>query len=169
MVLIDVFPKKIYLDTSIFIAEFDKSDLRHKILTSFFEKIKRVKNVELCYSRWALTEVFDVLTRKQIEELNIYKYLNSILNKNKIRGFNLRSLEVCSNPDYNFPHFFDDLGKDLKKCKSKKSKPSLADIIHRRIMKNNRIKTILTFDADFEKLPGIVSINLFKTEDETKK
>src|SRR3989344_4785703 len=158
----DIFPRKIYLDTSVFIAEFDKKDKRHKILSNFFEKIEKVKNVQLCYSKWALTEMYHPLTKSQIEELKIIKYINQILSKNKIRGLNLRLLQVNSNKNYGFNDFFSHLEKDLVKYKIGKDPPGLGDIMHIRIMKNNKINTILTFDSNFDEIDGIASINLFK-------
>jgi predicted nucleic acid-binding protein len=162
------FPKKIYLDTSIFIAEFDKEDTRHKILTEFFKEIKKLRGTELCYSKWALTEMYNRLTKDQIEELKIVSYIKKVLNINKIRNTKLRLLQVNSNPNYNFNDFFNNLEKDLVRYKTGKERPGLGDIIHIRIMKNNKINTILTFDSHFDKADGITSINLSKTNGESK-
>ena len=159
--------KKVYLDTSVFIAEFDKKDTKHKILTNFFKKIEKIKDVELCYSKWAITEMYNKLTKDKIEELKIVKYIKDILDKNKIRNLKLHLLDVCPNDTYDFNHFFNDLTKDLIKYKTGKDRPSLGDIIHIRIMKNNRIKVIVTFDADFEEIPGLTSINLLQSQYET--
>ena len=165
MIIKDIFPNKIYLDTSIFIAEFDKKDSRHKILTGFLKKIEKIKNTELCYSKWALTEMYNRLTKNQIEELKIVKYINELLNKKKIRGLDLRLLEVNSNKNYKFDDFFAHLTKDLIKYKTGRDRPGLGDIIHIRIMKNNKINTILTFDSNFDKIDGITSFNLYKTNE----
>jgi predicted nucleic acid-binding protein len=164
----NIFPKKIYLDTSVFIAEFDKKDPRHKLLTSFLKNIEKIEGVELCYSKWALTEMYNRLTKNQIEELKIIKYINQLLSKNKIRCQNLRFLEVNSNKNYTFNDFFAHLEKDLVKYKTGKDRPGLGDIIHIRIMKNNKINTILTFDSHFDEIEGITSINLSKIESEKK-
>lgn len=156
--------KKVYLDTSVFIAEFDKKDPKHKLLTDFFKKIEKIKDIELCYSKWAITEMYNKLTKDRIEELKIVKYIKDILDKNKIRNLKLHPLDVCPNDNYDFNHFFNDLTKDLIKYKTGKDRPGLGDIIHIRIMKNNRIKVIATFDADFEEIPGLTSINLLQSQ-----
>ncbi len=154
--------KKIYLDTSIFIAEFDKKGTRHKILTKFLKQVEKVKDVEFCYSKWALTEVHNRLTKDKIEELKIVKYIKDLLDKNRLRRFKLKQIDVSPRSDYNFNDFFHDLAKDLIRYKTGKDRPGLGDIIHIRIMKNNRIKTIITFDADFENIAGFTTINLLK-------
>jgi predicted nucleic acid-binding protein len=166
MVLKNVYPKKIYLDTSVFIAEFDKKDARHKILTDFLKQIEKAKDVQLCYSKWAIAEMYNRLTKNQIMELRIAKYVKDLLDKNKLRTLNLRPLGVCSNKNYNFNDFFNSLSKDLIKYKTGKERPGLGDIIHIRIMKNNRINTILTFDSHFDEIQDIISLNLSKTKNE---
>lgn len=165
---LEVFPKKIYLDTSIFIAEFDKKDGRHKILTYFLKEIEKIKDTQLCYSKWALTEMYNRLTKNQIAELKIVRYIKDILDKNKIRNLNLRFIEVSSNKNYNFNDFFNNLTKDLIKYKTGKDRPGLGDIIHIRIMKNNKINTILTFDSHFDEIPDVISLNLSKAKNEIK-
>jgi len=154
--------KKVYLDTSIFIAEFNKKDIRHETLNNFFKEISGIKDIELCTSKWALTELNNRLTKDQIKELKITKYIKDIIDKNKIRTIKLKILNVHPKDHYTFHDFFNDLAKDLIKYKTGKERPGLGDIIHVRIMKNNRVNTIITFDADFEKISGFVCINLMK-------
>lgn len=156
--------KKVYLDTSIFIAEFDKKDSNHKILVRTLKEFEKIEGVELCYSKWAITEMYNRLTKAKIEELKIVKYIKDILDKNKIRGINIKSLDVSPNKIYNFHDFFNNLTNDLIRYKTGKERPGLGDIIHIRIMKNNRIKTILTFDSHFDEIPDLTSINLLKQE-----
>jgi len=158
--------KKVYLDTSIFIAEFDKKDANHSILIKNLKKFEKFEDVELCYSKWAITEMYNRLTKAKIEELKIVKYIKDILDKNKIRGVKIKSLDVSPNEVYNFHDFFNNLSTDLIKYKTGKDRPGLGDIIHIRIMKNNRIKNILTFDSHFDEIPGLTSINLLKQEKE---
>jgi len=164
MTVENIFPKRIYLDTSIFISEFDRKDARHKVLTGFLKQIEKVKGTQLCYSKWALAEMYNRLTKNQIAELRIAKYVKDLLDKNKLRNINIRPIDVCSNRNYNFNDFFNKLSKDLIKYKTGKERPGLGDIIHIRIMKNNKIKTILTFDSHFDEIPDIVSLNLSKVK-----
>ena len=63
---------------------------------------------------------------------------------------------------YTFHDFFSDLAKDLIKYKTGKDRPGLGDVIHIRIMKNNRINKIITFDKHFEKIQGFTCWNLTK-------
>ncbi len=154
--------QRIYLDTSIFMAEFNKKGIRHETLNNFFKEISNLKDIELCTSKWALTELNNILTKEQIKELKIVRYIRDILDKNKIRTIRLNILNVYPREHYTFHDFFSDLAKDLVKYKTGKDRPGLGDIIHVRIMKNNKIKNIITFDADFEKIPGFICINLMK-------
>lgn len=161
--------KKVYLNTSIFIAEFDKKSHEHKILTDVLKQLEKIKNAEFCYSKWALTEVYNKLTKNKIEELKIVKYIKDLLDINKLRSLKLKLVDVSPNKNYDFNDFFRDLAKDLVKYKTGKERPGLGDIIHIRIMKNNRINTILTFDDHFEKIPGFTTINLRKVKREKVK
>jgi len=154
--------QKIYLDTSVFIAEFNKKDIRHETLNKFFKEISSFKDVELCSSKWALTELNNRLTKDQIKELSITRYIKDILDKNKIRTIKLNILDMHPRDHYTFHDFFSDLSKDLIKYKTGKERPGLGDIIHIRIMKNNRINTIITFDTHFENIPGFKCWNLMK-------
>jgi predicted nucleic acid-binding protein len=154
--------QRVYLDTSVFMAEFDKKDIRHETLNNFFKEITNLKDIELCTSKWALTELNNRLTKDQIKELKITKYIKDILDKNKIRTQKLKILNTHPKEHYTFHDFFSDLSKDLIKYKTGKERPGLGDIIHVRIMKNNRISTIITFDADFEKISGFTCLNLMK-------
>jgi len=154
--------QKVYLDTSIFMAEFNKKDVHHETLNKFFKEIINLKNIEICASKWALTELNNKLTKDQIKELKITKYIKDVLDKNKIRTMKLKIIDVHPREHYTFHDFFNDLAKDLIKHKTGKNRPGLGDIIHVRIMKNNRIKTIITFDSDFEKISGLTCINLMK-------
>lgn len=151
--------KKIYLDTSIFIAEFDKDSSQHKILSNFLKEIENAEDIEFCYSKWTLTEMYNKLTKQEIEELKIVKYIKDILDVNKLRSFRLKLIDVSPNKNYNFNDFFSDLTKDLIRYKTGKERPGLGDIIHVRIMKNNRVKIILTFDSHFEDIQGLTTLN----------
>ncbi len=156
--------QKVYLDTSVFMAEFNKKDPRHCLLTEFFNEAKKAQDIELCSSKWALTEMYNRLTKDQIEELKIVKYIKDLLDKNTIRSIKLRFLDVSPNKEYNFNHFFNHLTGDLIKFKTGPNRPGLGDILHIRIMKNNRVNKIITFDADFEVIEGLTTINLHKTK-----
>jgi predicted nucleic acid-binding protein len=143
-------------------AEFNKKDSRHKILGKFCKDISKVPNVELVYSKWAMTELINRLTKDQVDNLKIMKYSYELLDKNKLRGVPIKLIDVCSNNNYEFHDFFSDLTKDLIKYKTGKNRPGLGDIIHIRIMKNNKINMIATFDADYESIQTLTCINLFK-------
>lgn len=157
--------QKVYLDTSVFIAEFDKMSTDYKLLTDFLKKMEKVKGVEFCYSKWAMTEMYNKLTKDKIKELKIVKYIKELLDVGKLRSFKLRILNVSPKRDYDFNEFFRDLASDLIKYKRGKG-PGVGDVIHIRIMKNNKIKSILTFDSDFENIPGFTTINLRKIKAE---
>jgi|SRR3989344_2787747 len=157
-----VLKKRLYLDTSVFMAEFNKQDLRHETLNNFFKEISNLKDIELCTSKWALTELNNRLTKDQIKELKIVKYIKDILDKNKIRTLKLTILNVHPKDHYTFHDFFSDLAKDLVKYKTGRERPGLGDIIHVRVMKNHKINNIVTFDSDFESIQGFNCINLMK-------
>lgn len=159
--------RKIYLDTSFFMAEFNKvGDIRHNAINKFFKKISTIKEIELCSSKWALTELNNRLTKNQIKESKINKYIKDILDKSKIRTHKLKFLDVHPKEHYTFHDFFNDLGKDLIKYKTGRDRPGLGDIIHIRIMKNNRIRIIVTSDSHFEDIPSFICINLLKDIEE---
>ena len=157
--------QRFYLDTSVFIAEFDKKGSDYKLLTTFLNVIKKANNVKLCSSKWALAEMYQKLTRDKIKELKVVKYIKEVLDLQKIRSIPIKILDVSSSKNYSFNEFFNDLGNDLKNYK-KGSGPGIGDIIHVRIMKNNKIKHIITFDSDFENIHSFVTINPRKIKKE---
>ena len=157
--------RRIYLDTSVFIAEFDKKDRGHNNVNEFFKDMNKIKDIELCTSKWSMAELKNRLTKKdKRKELKIFKYMNDLLDKGKIRTLKLKILKIYPREHYGFDDFFNDLSDDLIKYKTGKNRPGLGDIMHIRIMKNNKIKHIATLDSNFENIAGLVCINLFKVE-----
>ncbi|MBU1613577.1 PIN domain-containing protein [Patescibacteria group bacterium] len=156
--------QRFYLDTSVFIAEFDKKSNDHKILTEFIKVISNDENTEFCFSKWCITEMYNRLTKNQIDELKIVKYIKNLLDINRLRQLYLKLIDVSPNKKYDFNLFFNDLTKDLIKYKTGKNRPGLGDIIHVRVMKNNRINKIITFDSDFENIAGFTTLNLRKID-----
>lgn len=155
---------RVYLDTSVFMAELNKKDPRHPHISKFFTDICKIKEVELCTSKWALTELVNRLTKDEIDEYKIEKYRNDLLDKNSIRNMSLKFVKVSPGKIYDFDHFFSDLTSDLIKYKTGKDRPGLGDILHIRIMKNNRINIIITFDSHFDFIKGFTCINPQKTK-----
>ena len=155
---------RIYLDTSVLIAEFDKKDRGHNNVNEFFKEMGKTKDIELSTSKWSMAELKNRLTKDRRKELKIFKYMNDILDKGKIRTLKLKILKVYPREHYGFDDFFSDLSDDLIKYKTGRNRPGLGDVIHIRIMKNNKIKNIATLDSNFENIAGLVCINLLKVK-----
>ena len=151
--------KRVYLDTSVLIAEFNRKDKWHKHVTKFFNEVRILENIELCSSQWALTELYNRLTKDQIEALKIERFINELLAKGTIRNIKLKIIDVSPRDAYDFNYFFHDLKRDLIIYKTGKDRPGLGDIFHIRIMKNNKVNTVISFDAHFEKIKGLTLLN----------
>lgn len=148
--------RKLYLDTCLLVAVYRKSDPRHKNATEFCEKIAKLGNINLVCSHFTITEFTQVCVKNNyFSEGDTYKIANSLLLTSKINRVYPFQIANAGGKDkkYNFEDFFNDIQSIILETTPR---PHLADTIHSVIMRNNKIKKIVTYDKkDFEKIAGI--------------
>ena len=152
---------EIYVDSCIFVAYYSISDRnnQHKQVIDCLEVIRKNKKIiSLATSDFTFTEFVKVMQNKErLDEASIYKILSNITRQRKIGNkYPFRLVEAEGREEeYTFNDFFVGLQEILLLAS-----PGLADTIHARIMMNNKINHILTFDVDdFSKIPNINPIN----------
>ena len=148
--------KRIYLDSNILIAYYstDKAeDAKSKIVGEALAVFADLKDVQLCTSMWAITEMVNILvSRKRIDRGVVAEIESQLVNEKRLSGLKMQIVDVSPDKDYDFAEFFYHVRQGILNYHS-----GVGDVIHSVIMKNNAIVDILTFDEkdDFKKIPGL--------------
>lgn len=147
---------RIYLDTNVLVAHHsaDKSEeTKKKLVERALDEFVQLKDVQLCTSMWAVTEMVKVLVKqKKMRREDVAEIESQLVNERRLGNFKLYFCEVSPQKDYDFAEFFFHVRQGVLKYNS-----GLGDIIHSVIMKNNGISQILTFDEkdDFKQIPDL--------------
>ncbi len=113
----------------------------------------QLKDVQLCTSMWAVTEMVNVLvSNKKMARGDVAEIESQLVSEKRLKNLKIYFAEVSPQKDYDFAEFFYHVRQGILKYHS-----GVGDIIHSVIMKNNEITDILTFDEkdDFKKIPGL--------------
>lgn len=114
-------------------------------------------------SNFCVTEFVKVMIHGKKEgNKEVNTIANNLTKKTLIEGVEVKILKVCPDKEYDFDNFFYDIREKITLYNS-----GWGDTLHQVIMKNHRIKYILSFDGkDFEIIPDIqvVSPLSFKSE-----
>jgi len=152
--------RRIYLDSDILIAHYsvDKAEEpKKKLVENALSVFGELRDVELCTSMWALTEMVNVLVSyKKVDRGNVAEIESQLISERRLGDIKIRFLDVSPRKDYDFMEFFYHVKQGILKYHS-----GVGDIIHSVIMKNNRVAYILTFDEkdDFKKIPDLTVIH----------
>jgi len=148
--------KRIYLDSNILIAYYsaDKAeDTNSKIVGEALAVFGDLRDVQLCTSMWAITEMVNILvSRKKIDRGVVAEIESQLVNEKRLSRLKIQIVDVSPDKDYDFSEFFYHVRQGILNYHS-----GVGDVIHSVIMKNNGIADILTFDEkdDFKKIPGL--------------
>ena len=148
--------RRIYLDSNVLIAQYslDKGEAGKKMLVeNALAVFAQLKDVQLCTSMWAVTEMVKVLvSSKKMIPGNVAEIESQLVNERRLGDLKLHITEVSPDEDYDFMEFFYHVRQGILRYDS-----GVGDIIHSVIMKNNEITEILTFDEknDFKQIPGL--------------
>ena len=152
--------KRIYLDSNILIAYFsvDKTEeAKKKLVESALDVFAQLKDVQLCTSNWAITEMVNILvSHKKMDRGEVADVEGQLVSERRLKGLKVLFAEVSPQKDYDFTEFFWHVRQGILKYHS-----GVGDIIHSVIMKNNGITEILTFDEkdDFKQIPGLTVLH----------
>ncbi|MFZ0821526.1 MAG: type II toxin-antitoxin system VapC family toxin [Candidatus Acidiferrales bacterium] len=151
---------RIYVDSNILISyhAVDKSEeAKKKIVENALAVFTQLKDVQLCTSMWALTEMVNILvSQKSMDRADVAGIESQLVNERRLRNLKIYLLEVSPNKDYDFAEFFYHVRVGILSYHS-----GVGDVIHSVIMKNNGVTDILTFDekSDFKQIPGLTVLH----------
>jgi len=152
--------KYIYLDSNILVAYYtkDKSESdKNKMVSEALNVFAQSQSVQLCTSMWAIAEMANILiSNKRMKAAKVAKVENNLINEKRLGNLKIKFIEVSPRRDYDFTEFFYHIRMGILKFHS-----GVGDIIHSVIMKNNKIKNILTFDEkdDFKQIPDLIVLH----------
>ena len=116
-----------------------------------------LKDVQLCTSMWAITEMVNILiSQKNLDRGDVAEIESQLVSEKRLRGLKIQIIEVSPKRDYDFAEFFYHVRQGILKYHS-----GVGDVIHSVIMKNNGISQILTFDEkdDFKQIPDLTVLH----------
>jgi predicted nucleic acid-binding protein len=152
--------KRIYLDSNILIAHYstDKAEeSKKKMVENALVVFAELKDVQLCTSMWAATEMVNILvSSKKIDRGIVAEIESQLVSERRLANLRLHFVEVSPQKDYDFAEFFYHVKQGILKYHS-----GVGDVIHSVIMKNNGITDILTFDEkdDFRQIPDLTVLH----------
>lgn len=152
--------RRIYLDNKILIAHFsvDKAEeAKKKLVENAPAVFAQLKDVQLCTSTWAITEMVNILvSNKKMDRGEVAEIESQLVSERRLKDLKIPFTEVSPQKDYDFAEFFYHVRQSILKYHS-----GIGDIIHSVIMKNNGVTEILTFDEkdDFKQIPGLTVLH----------
>jgi predicted nucleic acid-binding protein len=152
--------KRIYLDSNVLIAyhSLDKAEeQKKKMVEEAFAAFGQLKDIQLCTSMWAITEMVNILvSSKKLERGAVAEIESQLVNEKRLKNLKIQIIEVSPQKDYDFAEFFYHVKQGILKYHS-----GVGDVIHSVIMKNNGIADILTFDEkdDFKQIPDLTVLH----------
>jgi len=151
---------RIYLDSNVLIAYYSTDraeETKKKMVEQAFAVFADLKDVQLCTSMWAVTEMVNILvSRKDLDRGVVYEIESQLVSEKRLGGLKIQIIEVSPRKDYDFAEFFYHVKQGILKYHS-----GVGDVIHSVIMKNNSISQILTFDEkdDFKQIPDLTVLH----------
>lgn len=151
---------RIYLDSNVLIAYYSTDraeETKKRAVEQAFEVFSDLKDVQLCTSMWAVTEMVNILvSRKNLDRGVVAEIESQLVSEKRLKGIKIQIIEVSPKRDYDFAEFFYHVKHGILKYHS-----GVGDVIHSVIMKNNGISQILTFDEkdDFKQIPDLTVLH----------
>ncbi len=151
---------RIYLDSNVLIAYYstDKAEeTKRKAVEQALAVFADLKDVQLCTSMWAVTEMVNILvSRKNLDRGDVAEIESQLVSEKRLGGLKIQITEVSPSKDYDFAEFFYHVKQGILRYHS-----GVGDVIHSVIMKNNGISQILTFDEkdDFKQIPDLTVLH----------
>lgn len=152
--------KRIYLDSNILISYFSTDraeETKNKLVSEALVVFSQLKDLQLCTSIWAITEMVNILVSQKRMPLGAVAEIESqLMSERRLKNLKIQLVEVSPDKDYDFAEFFYHVRQSILKYHS-----GVGDTIHSVIMKNNGITDILTFDEkdDFKQIPGLTVLH----------
>lgn len=152
--------RRIYLDSNILISHFSRDkaeDAKRSMVGNALKVFGQLRDVQLCTSMWAMTEMVNVLiSQKKVERGEVAEIESQLVSERRLLDLKIQFLEVSPKKDYDFAEFFYHVRQGILEYHS-----GVGDVIHSVIMKNNNVSDILTFDEkdDFKRIPNLTVLH----------
>jgi predicted nucleic acid-binding protein len=152
--------RRVYLDSNILIAHYstDKAEeVKNQQVDNALRVFSQLKDVQLCTSMWAITEMVNVLvSSKKMDRGVVAEIESQFVSERRLGALKISIVDVSPQKDYDFGEFFYSVKQGILRYHS-----GVGDIIHSVIMKNNGINDILTFDEkdDFKQIPDLTVLH----------
>jgi len=152
--------KRIYLDSNILISYFSTDraeETKNKLVSEALAVFAQLKDLQLCTSIWAVTEMVNILVSHKKMPLGAVAEIESqLMSERRLQNLKIQLVEVSPDKEYDFAEFFYHVRQSILKYHS-----GVGDTIHSVIMRNNGITDILTFDEkdDFKQIPGLTVLH----------
>jgi predicted nucleic acid-binding protein len=152
--------RRIYLDSNVLIAHYsaDKAEeSKKKMVEGALAVFAELKDIQLCTSMWAITEMVNILVSgKKIDRGIVAEIESQLISERRLKSLRVHLVDVSPQRDYDFAEFFYHVKQGILKYHS-----GVGDVIHSVIMKNNGIGDILTFDEkdDFKQIPDLTVLH----------
>jgi predicted nucleic acid-binding protein len=132
-------------------------EAKKKLVENALAVFAQLKDVRLCTSMWAITEMVNILVSgKKMDRGEVAELESQLVSERRLKDLKISFAEVSPQKDYDFADFFWHVRQGILKYHS-----GVGDIIRSVIMKNNGITEILTFDEkdDFKQIPGLTVLH----------
>jgi len=101
---------RIYLDSNVLIAYHsqDKAEeTKKKMVDDAFAVFAQLKDVQLCTSMWAITEMVNILVSgKSMDRSVVATMEEQLVNEKRLRNLKIQLLDVSPQKDYDFAESF---------------------------------------------------------------
>jgi hypothetical protein len=98
--------KRVYLDSNVLIAYHspDKAeDSKKKMLEDAWTVFAQLKDIQLCTSMWAVTEMVNILvSRKNMDRGTVAEIESQLVSEKRLRDLKIQIIEVSPQKDYDF-------------------------------------------------------------------
>src|SRR3979490_1104489 len=102
--------KRIYLDSNVLIAyhSLDKpEEAKRKMVEEALAAFAELKDVQLCTSMWAVTEMVNILvSRKKLHRGTVAEIERQMVSERRLKNLRIDFVEVSPQKDYDFAEFF---------------------------------------------------------------
>jgi len=126
--------RRVYLDSNILIAHYsqDKAEeSKQKMVENALSVFGQLRDVDLCTSMWAITEMVNVLiSNKKMDRGEVAEIESRLTSERRLKDLKITFLDVSPLEDYDFSEFFYHVREGILKYHS-----GVGDIIHSVIMK----------------------------------
>ena len=120
---------RIYLDSNILIAYYSQDkpeETKKKMVDNALAVFAQLKDIQLCTSMWAVTEMVNILvSSKKMNRGIVAEIENQLVNERRLRNLKLHFLEISPDKEYDFGEFFYHVRHAILKYHS-----GVGDVIH---------------------------------------